>query len=42
MRLALWLHPYRAGGKLMKYIVAWALGVPGILIFLWFVFAHLH
>jgi hypothetical protein len=25
----------------MKYMAAWALGIPGILIVLWFVFNHL-
>jgi hypothetical protein len=27
---------------LMKYIFAWALGVPGGLILLWFLFNHMH
>jgi hypothetical protein len=26
----------------MKYIFAWALGVPGGLILLWFLFNHMH
>jgi hypothetical protein len=28
--------------KLMKYIVAWLLGIPGGLIVLWFLFNHAH
>ena len=28
------------GGKNMRYIIAWALGVPGILVVLWFLMAH--
>jgi hypothetical protein len=27
-------------GLKMKYIVAWALGVPGILVVLWFLLSH--
>jgi hypothetical protein len=27
-------------GGVMRYIIAWALGVPGILIVLWFLMAH--
>ncbi len=30
------------GGKLMKYLFAWILGVPGGLILLWFLFNHMH
>jgi len=26
----------------MKYIAAWMLGVPGILIVIWFLFSHMH
>jgi len=26
----------------MKYLVAWALGIPGGLIVLWFLFNHMH
>jgi len=26
----------------MKYIAAWMLGVPGILIVIWFLFSHVH
>lgn len=30
------------GGVLMRYLVAWLLGVPGAVILVWFLFAHLH
>ena len=30
------------GGYVMKYIAAWMLGVPGILIVIWFLFSHMH
>jgi len=26
----------------MRYLVAWVLGVPGVVILLWFLFAHLR
>jgi hypothetical protein len=28
--------------KIMKYLFAWILGVPGGLIVLWFLFNHMH
>jgi hypothetical protein len=30
------------GGKTVKYLFAWILGVPGGLIVLWFLFNHMH
>jgi hypothetical protein len=30
------------GECVMRYLLAWLLGVPGVLILLWFLFAHLH
>lgn len=30
------------GGVSMRYMLAWLLGVPGIVILLWFLFAHLR
>jgi hypothetical protein len=29
-----------ASEVLMKYILAWALGVPGVVVLLWFLMAH--
>jgi hypothetical protein len=26
----------------VKYLAAWMLGVPGILIVVWFLFSHMH
>jgi len=28
--------------EIMKYLLAWLLGVPGGLIVLWFLFNHMH
>jgi hypothetical protein len=30
-----------AGGGAMKYLFAWMLGVPGVIIFIWFLINHL-
>jgi hypothetical protein len=30
------------GGNEMKYILAWVLGVPGVVIVAWFLIAHMH
>jgi hypothetical protein len=32
--------PRKAGTKQMKYLLAWALGVPGIVIVIWFLMSH--
>jgi hypothetical protein len=31
---------YPPGGRVMRYLLAWMLGVPGVLIFIWFCMAH--